>query len=204
MGVERMNKNIVTQKYLGSSFIIILFSILFLFPSTATAQRSKRTAKIQSKTLSKTSAATGSLNVRAGMVHGSGEIALENYTGLLIKAIQFRVIATSTNTLKSVLPGSSVANRNLYNCTSVIVPGTPDAYGKRSDTVNVVVFGNGPTELPAGSSIKLLTLHYEQPVLSGTSADTVSFKITQVVGALSRGDAARVEAGPESSINLWK
>lgn len=76
--------------------------------------------------------------------------------------------------------------------------------GKRSDTIRVVIFGNGWTEFPSGTSIKLLTLSYQQPTVSGTSADTVSFKIMDVVGALSLGEAASIEAGPEASLNLWK
>jgi hypothetical protein len=204
-----MNKNILTKQSLVCSLLLILFSILFLFPSTGTAQRSKRTAKIQSGTLKKTSSATGKVNVQAGMVHGSGEVALENYTGSPLKTIQFCVIATSMNNLKSVLPGSTVANKKLWSVHHFIAHGIPDAFGKRSDTVRVVVFGNGWAEFPAGASLKLLTLNYEQPAISGTSADTVSFKITGVVGALSPKktgivEAASVDAGPETSINLWK
>jgi hypothetical protein len=199
-----MNKNIFVKKSLLGSFLIILFSILFLFPSVVSAQRSKRSSKIQSGTLKKASGTAGTVSVQAGLVRGSGEVALENYTGQPLKAIQFRVIAASSNKLKSVLPGSSVANRKNYNCTYVIAPGIPDALGKRSDTVKVVIFGNAWTEFPGGSSIKLLTLNYEQPVVSGTSADTVSFKITELVGALSRGEAASVSAGPQSSVSLWK
>lgn len=199
-----MDRKTVKKIYRRTSCLIVILSFLLLTSSIVLAQKSNKPAKVQSKALKSTGSANGIVTVQAGSTKGTGEVTLQNYTGAALKAIQFRVIATSKNNLISVLPGSSVANKTLWSCHHFIIPGNPDGLGKKSDTINIVIFGNGRTELPAAEGIKLITLTYEQPAVAGTSADTVNFKIKRVIGAIYPGESANVSAGPEVSINLWK
>jgi len=199
MRKKTQRKNIYTV-----CILLSLFSLFLLFTSPVEAQRSKKKAKGRTTVSRQTSVALGKLNINASLYPGTGEIALEGYTGAPLKAIQFRVIATSMTGLQNVLPGSSVSDKKQWSSHPGIVLGNPDDSGKRTDTIKIVIFGNGWTEFPSGTSIKLLTLGFQQPTVSGTSADTVSFKIMDVVGALSLGEAANIEAGPETSLNLWR
>jgi hypothetical protein len=202
---KNMRINITKKRCHPEFMLAILFSILILLPSAGVAQRSSK-AQVQKKIPKSAGSVIGKLNVNATLAPGVGEIALENYSGSSLKAIQFRIIATSMTQLESVLPGSSIFDIKLYSFHHMVFPGTPDAFGKRADTIRVVIFGNGKTVIPLGASVKLLVMNYQKPNVAGTSADTVTFKVMDVMGALPppRVEAARIEPGPEVSLNLWK
>lgn len=107
--------------------LLALLSIFLLFPPPVEAQRSKKKAKTKTNLMKQTAIALGKLNINPGISPGSGEIVLENYTGAPLKALQFRVIATSMCELQSVLPGSTVSDKKQWSCHHVIVSGNPDA-----------------------------------------------------------------------------
>ena len=183
---------------------MFLLSILILLPSICIAQRSGKGSKTRTKISKQVKAVTAKLSVLAAPAPGMGEVALENYTGSPLKGIQFHVIAASMNPLESVNPGNSVSDKELYSVFTNIVPGTTNDFGKRTDTIKVVVFGNGRTVFPSGNSIKFLTINYQQPIVTGTSADTVGFKITNVMAGLPNAKGVDITVGPEVFLNLWK
>jgi len=197
-------RNIILKQTIHRRLTIGFLFLFFILPGLLVSQESGKAAKGQSKLSKQAAGGAGKLNMIVAPTQGVGEVAMENYSGPPIKAIQFRIRATSINKLISVLPGSDIADGKLWSFHHTVFPGTPDAGGKRTDTVQVLIFGTGLTVLPQGSSIKLLSINYEKPKTTGTSADTVTFQISDVIASLQRPEAAAVGAVPKVSLDLWK
>jgi hypothetical protein len=133
---------------------------------------------------------------------GSCLIVLTDYAGVPWKAIQFRATISSPSGIADIQPGADVADRARWNVHTRVVHGASGSNGSRTDTIKVVVFGNGFTTMPAAALSRLLTLSFG---VAGTSASSsVTISIDDVVGALPKGDAAPMHAGPDTIFNLWK
>ena len=190
-----------SKKFSIQQLLIVILSVFMLFSNTGIAQRSSKAGKTR---LNKQSTVPGVVTVNVGTSPGTAQVLLENYTGSPLKAIQFFVISSSANILKKVVPLSPFSDKKQWIFQYNIVPGPLNSSGQKTDTVKVVIFGNGWTVFPSGSSIGLLDLEFEQPSESTTVSNIVTIKISEIVAALPIGESAKINAGSEVSLTLWK
>jgi hypothetical protein len=124
-------------------------------------------------------------------------VGLEGYVGQPLKALQLRVISRGGLKLRSVERGADIRNNSEWNLSHVIV------HGKNGiDTAKVVIFGLGTTALPARQHSELLTVTYD--VISSDGTGTAMLSLSDVLGALTRGENANVAAGPQRVVSLNK
>jgi len=122
-------------------------------------------------------------------------IGLANYVGQPLKAVQLRVISSGGLRLRSVERGADTRSSSEWNLSHVIVHGKTGI-----DTAKVVIFGLGATSMPARPYSELLTVTYD--VLS--SSGTATLSLSDVLGALKRGENANVVVGSPRIVSLNK
>lgn len=118
------------------------------------------------------------------------QVVLQDYIGEPLKALQLRVISQGGLRLQSVERGADLTNAFQWNVSHVIARGQNGV-----DTAKVVIFGMGHNALPPSPHTELLTVKYE--VVSPNGAALV---LSDVLGALSRGENAQVVAGPSRTV----
>jgi hypothetical protein len=122
-------------------------------------------------------------------------VALVNYVGEPLKALQLRVISSGGLRLRSVERGTHIATPSEWNLSHVIAPGKNGV-----DTAKVVIFGFGTASLPPREFSELLALSYD---IDSTVTDrTARLSLINVLGALTRGENAHVVAGPPRTVSL--
>lgn len=121
-------------------------------------------------------------------------IVLRDYIGEPLKALQFRVISSGGLRLRSVERGTDIQSNSGWNLSHVIIHGTNNV-----DTAKVVIFGLGHTALPTRPFTELLTMTYDV-----TSSHGATLFLSDVLGALTRGENANVVTGPPRTVSLKK
>jgi hypothetical protein len=124
-------------------------------------------------------------------------IGLEAYVGQPLKALQLQVISNEALRLRKVTRGGDIGNSSAWNLSHVIVHGRSGV-----DTAKVVIFGFGMTSLPPRQYSELLLLTYD--VVPSARGTTAVLSLVNVLGALTRGENARIIAGPPQTISLNK
>jgi hypothetical protein len=121
-------------------------------------------------------------------------ISLEGYIGEPLKAVQFQVITTGGLKVRSVQRSTAIQNSTEWNFSHMIT------HGNSVDTAKVVIFGMGRNALPVRAYSDLMVVTCE---IAGTATEpTMSF--ANVLGALSRGQNANLEAGPPRILSSIK
>jgi len=121
-------------------------------------------------------------------------VVLRDYVGEPLKALQLRVISQGGIRLRSVERGADLTSAFEWNMSHVIVRGQNGV-----DTAKVVIFGMGHNAFPPRAYTELLKLHYD--VISPNGATLV---FSDVLGALSRGEDAKVVAGSSRTLSVSK
>lgn len=124
-------------------------------------------------------------------------IGLEAYIGQPLKALQLQVISSGALRLRKVERGGDIGSGSAWNLSHVIVHGRAGV-----DTAKVVIFGLGMTSLPPSEYSELLVVTYD--VVPSAGGATALLSLVNVLGALTRGENARVVAGPPQTISLHK
>lgn len=118
------------------------------------------------------------------------QVVLRDYVGEPLKALQLRVISQGGVRLRSVERGADLGNAFQWNVSHKI------AHGQNGvDTAKVVIFGMGHSALQPSAYTELLTIKYD--VVSPNGA---TLFLSDVLGALSRGENAHIIAGPTRTV----
>lgn len=197
MGKLRQSSDRVRSGLVTATVIFIhLVAILSPLPGTAIQAQVKETTKDGVRQTQ-----GGTLNFGTeGKLAPDGStylqtIGLADYVGQPLKAVQLRVISSRGLRLRSVERGADIRSSSEWNLSHVIVHGKTGI-----DTAKVVIFGLGVTSMPARPYSELLTVTYD--VLS--SSGTATLSLSDVLGALKRGENANVVIGSQRIVSLNK
>lgn len=90
----------------------------------------------------------------------SSSVRLQNYVGVDLKALQFKIVLDGLLNFRSISRGADVPAGD-WNFSYVVAPGEFNMDGSRNDTIKVVILGNGTNQIPPGADYEIAVFEYD-------------------------------------------
>jgi hypothetical protein len=110
----------------------------------------------------------------------SSTVRLQNYVGVDLKALQFKIVLDGLLNFRSISRGAAVPAAD-WNFSYTVSPGAFNLDGSRNDTIKVVILGNGTNQIPPGADYEIAVFEYDVIDIS-TEQENTTVHFEGVVG----------------------
>jgi hypothetical protein len=122
-------------------------------------------------------------------------IRLQNYTGGPLKAMQLKIVSSGSIKMQSVGLGKDIADKSAWSLSYELVRGRSNTAANISDTMKIVIYGNGPNALQPGSYEDLLKVTFDM-----VGSRDSNLKLVGVLGSLPNGEKAGIAVGEPQQV----